>query len=95
LEGHSSGPNTGQGRASAAAEALFDAVARADDVGRITLDGAVVVELATRPFVLVSAVGADGRDGVQLTGIAALVRSPEEAAILAALQAANRWAEPR
>jgi hypothetical protein len=64
LEGHSSGPNTGQGRASAAAEALFDAVARADDVGRITLDGAVVVELATRPFVLVSAVGADGRAGV-------------------------------
>jgi hypothetical protein len=31
------------------------------------------------------------RESVQLSGAASLLRSPEEAAILATLQATNRW----
>jgi hypothetical protein len=42
-------------------------------------------------FVLVSARSTAGREAWQLTGVARLDRSPEEAAILACLQATNRW----
>jgi hypothetical protein len=93
-EGTGEGPNTPRGRASAAADALFRAVAQFED-GGVGLDGAVIVDLSGKHFVLVSAQADFGRQPVQLTGVAALTRSPEEAAILAALQAANRWAEPR
>jgi hypothetical protein len=95
FEGVGSGPNTPQGRACAAAEALFAAITQATDVAPVGFDGASIVDLSGRPFVLVGAQGGRGRNAAQLTGVAALARSPEEAAILAALQAANRWAEPR
>jgi hypothetical protein len=45
-----------------------------------------------KTFVLVSARSVSGRTAHVLTGIAALQRSPEEAAILACLQATNRLA---
>jgi hypothetical protein len=93
--GTGSGSNTAQGRVTAAAEALLNAVADASAEGSMGLDGATITELGGRPFVLVSALGLAGRENTRLTGIAALVRSPEEAAILAGLQAANRWSETR
>lgn len=90
VKGSASGPDTAHGRAEAAAKAVLEAVARARDV-RLALDGAVITEQRGRSFVLVSAHALEERETLQLAGAALLSRSPEEAAILAALQATNRW----
>lgn len=79
------------GRAQAGARAVFSAVAAALDEDTVALESASVVETHGRSFVLVSARAAAGREAFQLTGVARLDRSPEEAAILASLQATNRW----
>ena len=90
LTGSSSGVNTAQGRADAAARAVFDALHHDGD--SIGLEGAAIVEMHGKSFVLVAARHVSGRSARVLTGVAALQRSPEEAAILAALQATNRLA---
>lgn len=79
------------GRAQAGARAVFSAVAAALDEDTVALESASVVETHGRSFVLVSARATAGREALQLTGVARLDRSPEEAAILASLQATNRW----
>jgi hypothetical protein len=56
------------------------------------LEGVTLVESHGRGYVLVAAMPCRPST-VPLTGIAALHRSPEEAAILASLQATNRWNE--
>ena len=86
----SSSPN---GRAGAAARALFAALAASRPDDDLALEDTVVVETQGRSFVLVAAHALTGRQTVPLTGVAAVSKSPEEAAILAALQATNRWAE--
>jgi hypothetical protein len=90
ISGSSSGVNTVQGRADAAARAVFDALQQHGDT--VGLEGASIVEMHGKSFVLVSARAVSGRSARVLTGVAALQRSPEEAAILAALQATNRLA---
>jgi hypothetical protein len=87
------GANSLQGRATAAARALLDAVCSAIPNQPVGLDGVAIVEASGRIFVLVAAHALSGRHATPLTGVAALLRSPEEAAILASLQAANRWTE--
>jgi hypothetical protein len=89
------GSDSRLGRAAAAAEAVIRAVGEAAGTRVLGLDGVAIVELGSKPFALVSALALDGRETTRLTGMAALVRSPEEAAILAGLQAANRWSESR
>lgn len=89
------GSNTAQGRAEAAARALFAALAATRGREDIALEDAAVVETVGRSFVMVSAHGLAGRQSIPLTGAAAVARSPEEAAILASLQATNRWTEMR
>ena len=89
--GTGAGASTLQGRALAGARAVMAAIAaarREDDLG---LEGASVVESHGRNYVLVAAHALTGRDTQPLTGVAPVHRSPEEAAILAALQATNRW----
>lgn len=93
ISGSGSGPCTPLGRAQAAARAVFAAIATARQDHALGLEGATVVDSHGRAFVLVAAHASIGRDSMPLTGVAALHRSPEEAAILAALQATNRWAE--
>jgi hypothetical protein len=90
LVGSGTGANTPQGRAEAAARALFGALAATEESSTIGLEGAVLIEANGRTFVLVAAHRISGRVTYRLTGIAALQRSPEEAAILAGLQATNR-----
>jgi hypothetical protein len=92
ITGNGTGANTAQGRAEAAARALFDALALADDQLRVGLEGATILDVNGKAYVLVAAHGLRGRHARLLTGIAAVTRSPEEAAILAGLQATNRWA---
>ncbi len=91
--GSGEGPNTVQGRSQAAARALFSALAAARGLDDAALEGTAVVETHGHSYVLIAARGIDGRQTVPLTGCAPLSRSPEEAAILASLQATNRWAE--
>ncbi len=87
------GSNTPQGRAEAAARALFASLAATRGRDDVALEDAAVVETVGRSFVMVSARGLAGRQSVPLTGAAAVARSPEEAAILASLQATNRWTQ--
>ena len=89
--GNGSGPDTAGGRAEAAARAVFDALAKARPDLRIRLDGAVISQSRGRSFVIISANVVLDRATIPLAGAAILSRSPEEAAILAALQASNRW----
>jgi hypothetical protein len=91
--GTGSGPSTSLGRAQSAARAVFAAIAAARRSQSLGLEGVTLVESHGRPYVLVAAHAMQGRSTVPLTGVAALHRSPEEAAILAALQATNRWNE--
>jgi hypothetical protein len=93
ISGTGTGPSTILGRAQAAARAVFAAIAAARRDHTLGLEGATLVETHGRSYVLVAAHAAAGRESLPLTGAAALHRSPEEAAILASLQATNRWAE--
>ncbi|MGH7460309.1 MAG: hypothetical protein ACREMA_04685 [Longimicrobiales bacterium] len=90
LVGTGSGANTTQGRAEAAARALFDALGVYNEQTRLAFEGATLVEANGKTYVLVAAHALTGRSTRRLTGIAAVGRSPEEAAILAGLQATNR-----
>ena len=88
ITGAGSGLNTVQGRADAAARAVFDALQRSGEV--LGLEGTTVVDTHGKSYVLVSARAVAGRTARLLTGTAVLRNSPEEAAIMAALQATNR-----
>lgn len=88
-EGH--GHDTVKGRAEAAARALFAALAACRGTDRLGLEGVALLEAHGRSYILVSARAMRGRRSLPLTGVAPLLQSPEEAAILAALQATNRW----
>jgi hypothetical protein len=91
VTGTGTGPDTAGGRAEAAARAVFDALTKARPDLRIRLDGAVISQARGRSFVIISANVVLDRATIPLAGAAILSRSPEEAAILAALQASNRW----
>lgn len=91
ISGSGTGPSTRLGRAQAAATAVFAAISAARQDHTLGLEGVTLVESHGRDFVLVAASAAAGRNSLPLTGAAALHRSPEEAAILASLQATNRW----
>lgn len=93
LTGTASGVNTPQGRAEAAARAVLAALQSAGSMKSVGLEGTALVHAQGKTYVLVSARVVAGRNTRTLTGIATLGRSPEEAAIFAALQATNRLAE--
>jgi hypothetical protein len=93
ISGSATGPSTTLGRAQAAARAVFAALSAARNDNALGLEGVTLVESHGKSHVLVAAHAIQGRDSHALTGVAALHRSPEEAAILASLQATNRWAE--
>ena len=91
VTGMGQGPDTEAGRAEAAATAVFQAIMRARTQLVLKLEGAVISTSRGRSYVIVSAHTVQGRTSLPLAGAAALTRSPEEAAILASLQATNRW----
>ena len=90
--GSGTGASTVLGRAQAAARGLFGALNTARDAQDLLFETASLVDAHGRNYVLVSAQAVSGRRTEPLTGVAALQRSPEEAAVLAGLQAVNRWA---
>ena len=83
--------DTLQGRAEAAADAVLQAVVGMPGGASIGFEGARVVETEGRSYVLVAARVMDVRPPLPLSGAAMMDRAPEEAAIMAALQATNRW----
>lgn len=89
--GEGIGAGTTPGRALAGARAAFAAIASAVGDREFGLESATTIESNGRAFVLIAARAMEGRSAVPLTGVAPLDRSPEEAAILASLQATNRW----
>jgi hypothetical protein len=89
--GTGSGAATPQGRALAAARAVFAAITEARGADDLVLEDAKLVDTQGRGYVLVAARAIVGRLARPLTGVAPLTQSPEEAAILASLQATNRW----
>jgi len=91
IPGHGSSTNTAVGRAEAAARAVLDGIRQARPELRLELEGATLSSARGRTFVIVAAHLLRDRDTVRLAGAAHMTRSPEEAAILAALQATNRW----
>jgi hypothetical protein len=91
VSGSGTGNNTAGGRAEAAARAVVDGIRKARPGLRLELDGASISSSRGRSFVIVAAHILLNRENIRLAGAAPLTRSPEEAAILAALQATNRW----
>jgi hypothetical protein len=89
--GAADGADTPQGRAEAAAEAVLHAVEAMPGGSSLGFEGARVVETDGRRYVLVAARVMDRRPPLPLSGAALLDRTPEEAGIMAALQATNRW----
>ena len=89
--GTGSGPDTAAGRTEAAARAVFDGLGRARPDIEVELEASVISNSRGKSYVIVAAHAVLQRNSVRLAGAAPLSRSPEEAAILAALQATNRW----
>lgn len=89
--GAGQGPDTDRGRAESAARAVFAALDSIEAGHRLGLEAVDVVDAHGRRYVLVAARTLDDRRPIPLTGAAIIDRSPEEAAIMASLQATNRW----
>ena len=61
----------------------------------IALEGAQLVEAFDRNFVLVAVHGLGGREAQLLTGTCEIRESAERSAVLAILDATNRWVDAR
>src|SRR5436309_2621464 len=61
----------------------------------IALEGAQLVEAFDRKFVLVAVHGLGGREAQLLTGTCEIRESAERSAVLAILDATNRWVDAR
>lgn len=88
-------PDTMRGRVEAAAKATVAVLDRLLTKGSMLLEGARVIEALDREMVFVTVQAINGRDAVLLSGTAEVRQSPERAAVLAVLDATNRWTELR
>jgi hypothetical protein len=77
-----------------AAKATLIAIAAADGDGRfLGLEGCRLLDAFDRQFVFVGVTGRFNRETLLLTGSAEVKESPEQSAVLAVLDATNRWVE--
>ena len=88
-------PDTIRGRVEAAARATVTVLDRLLNRGSMLLEGARVIQAMDRDVVFATVQGINGRDTILLTGTAEVRGSPERAAVLAVLDATNRWTEVR
>jgi hypothetical protein len=88
-------PDSPRGRLEGAARSTVAVVERFVEKSGLALESVQLVETAERDVVFVAVQGMGGRDQVLLTGTAEVRQSPERAAVLAVLDATNRWAEAR
>ena len=75
------------------ARATLTAIGQSGETRPLTLEGVKVVEAFEREFVFVGMRARFGRESVLLTGSAEVRESRETAAVLAVLDATNRWIE--
>lgn len=92
-EGEAEGPDFSQSRLEVAARALLDALndATMDDIS-LRLEGIQRTDAFGKDLVLALVQGQERRRSVTLPGVGLVEDSAEEAAVLACLQATNRWA---
>jgi hypothetical protein len=94
--GEAEGPESERARLELAARASVAAIAEAvkatpGATRGVALEGATVVEAFDREFVFVSVLGRAGRETAVLTGSSEVRESLETSAVLAVLDATNRW----
>jgi len=95
FEGNADGPDFSRSRLDVAARAVLEALNQAtlEDIS-LRLEGITRFESFGHDLVIALVKGQERRQSVTLPGISLVVDSPEEAAVLACLQATNRWASP-
>jgi hypothetical protein len=89
------GTDTTRNRVEASARAAAQCL---DDLlpdNSVALEGAQIIEAFERDFVLVAVHGLGGREAQLLTGTCEIRESAERSAVLAVLDATNRWADAR
>lgn len=89
------GPDTERGRVDSAARAAVAVLDRWISKGSLVLDAVKVLQIHERTLVLATVQAVNGRDPLVLVGTAEIRGNPERAAVLAVLDATNRWAEAR
>ena len=94
--GESEGVESDRSRVEVAARATLAAIAKSEgDERRLSLEGCKVVEAFDREFVFVGVTVRLGRESALMTGSAEVKDSAETAAVLAVLDATNRWVAGR
>jgi hypothetical protein len=93
--GEEEGPDTARGRLESAARATVGVLDRLLQKGSMMLEGARLIQAMERVVVFAAVQASSGRDTVLLTGTAGVRDSVEQAAVLAVLDATNRWTELR
>jgi len=87
--------DTVKGRVEGAARAAVAVLDQLLEKHALVLEGAKVVTELDRSTAFAVVRGMGGRESVMLTGTAEVRDSPEQAGVLAVLDATNRWAEAR
>ncbi|HEU4996831.1 MAG TPA: hypothetical protein VFT29_18570 [Gemmatimonadaceae bacterium] len=92
--GEAEGVENERQRIELAARAALSAISAAEGDGRVLgLEGARHIDAFDREFVFVGVTARVGRENSLLTGSAQVKESPEQSAVLAVLDATNRWVE--
>lgn len=92
--GEAEGMENERQRIELAARASLSAITSAEGDARVLgLEGCKLVDAFERQFVFVGVTARYGRDTSLLTGSAEVKDSPEQSAVLAVLDATNRWVE--
>lgn len=92
--GESEGMENERQRIELAARAALSAISAAEGDERVLgLEGCRQIEAFERQFVFVGVTARFGRNNSLLTGSAEVKESPEQSAVLAVLDATNRWVE--
>jgi len=89
------GTDTVRNRVEAAARATATCLDELLPDNSIALEGAQLVDAFDRKFVLVAVHGLGGREAQLLTGTCEIRESAERSAVLAVLDATNRWVDAR
>jgi hypothetical protein len=91
--GEAEGLESDRMRVELAARATLTAIAQSGESRPVTLEGWQLVQAFDREFIFVGVRGRFGRESVLLTGTAEAKEGRETAAVLAVLDATNRWIE--
>ena len=94
-EAEEQGTDTVRNRVEAAARAAALALDELLPDNSVALEGAQIIDAFDRKFVLVAVHGLGGREAQLLTGTCEIRESSERSAVLAVLDATNRWADAR